>query len=661
MSGGWFKRSIEYWHTRFSLKTVSEKIIHHSGGCEINVGSHTRSSTGADKIKPGNSEHSKSWDVLGDFTTTARLLPISGLALVIGVVASFVALALLRLIGLFTNLFYYGRWSTALVTPAGNHLGIFSVLVPVGGALIIGLMARYGSERIRGHGIPEAIEAILINGSRVEPKVALLKPISSAISIGSGGPFGAEGPIIMTGGAIGSMIAQLFHLTSAERKTLLVAGAAAGMSATFAAPVASVLLAVELLLFEWKPRSLVPVALASAMAAVLRRYLLGFGPLFPVPEHPLFIGPKGLLGCVLVGLLAGALSALLTMSVYAAEDAFQSLPIHWMWWPMIGGLVIGLGGLIFPQALGVGYDTIGGLLQGNVTTHVILGVLLVKWFIWAVSLGSGTSGGVLAPLLMMGGALGGLEAMFLPNEGAGFWPLISMGAVLGGTMRSPFTSIVFAFELTHDGNVFLPLLVGSVIAHAFTVLTLKRSILTEKVARRGYHLSREYAVDPLEILFVREVMRKKVVVLSAAATLGELQLSLRADHRQSQRLLPVVNAEGQFVGVLTRDDIRNRIAAEGEVSLRRPLAEFVRPETVAAYSDEPLRVVVYRMAEKGFTRMPVVEPGTGRFLGLIALDDLLKARGRHLEEESRRERQLKVRFFSPVNGFSDDSENSSAN
>jgi chloride channel protein, CIC family len=228
-------------------------------------------------------------------------------------------------------------------------------------------------------------------------------------------------------------------------------------------------------------------------------------------------------------------------------------------------------------------------------------------------------------------------------------------------MRSPFTSIVFAFELTHDGNVFLPLLVGSVIAHAFTVLTLKRSILTEKVARRGYHLSREYAVDPLEILFVREVMRTKVVVLSAAATLGELQQSLRADHRQSQRLLPVVNAEGQFVGVLTRDDIRNRIAAEGEVSLRLPLAEFVRPETVAAYPDEPLRVVVYRMAEKGFTRMPVVEPGTGEFLGLIALDDLLKARGRHLKEESRRERPLKLRFFSPGTSFSDDSENSSAN
>ena len=590
---------------------------------------------------------SRSWEALGDFTTTTRLLPISALALGIGVLATFVAWALLRLIGLFTNLFYFCRWNTGLVSPTGNYLGIFSVLVPIAGALIIGVMARYGSERIRGHGIPEAIEAILINGSRVEPKVALLKPLSSAISIGSGGPFGAEGPIIMTGGAFGSMIAQLFHLTSAERKTLLVAGAAAGMSATFAAPVASVLLAVELLLFEWKPRSLIPVAIASAAAAILRRYTLGFGPLFPVPNHPLFIGPKGILGCVIAGLLAGALSALLTMSVYAAEDAFQRLPIHWMWWPALGGLTIGLGGLIFPQALGVGYDTIGALLQGNVTTHVILGVLLVKWFIWAVSLGSGTSGGVLAPLLMMGGALGGLEAMFLPNEGAGFWPLVSMGAILGGTMRSPLTSIVFAFELTHDGNVFLPLLVGSVVAHAFTVLTLKRSILTEKVARRGYHLSREYAVDPLEILFVREVMRPKVVVLPASITLEEMQRSLRIEHRQEQRLLPVVNDDGQLVGVLTRGDIRERLVREGKVALQLPLNRLVRGETVEAYPDEPLRVVVYRMAEKGFTRMPVVDPYTQKFLGLVSLDDLLKARARHLEEERRRERTLEWRFLLP--------------
>ncbi len=587
---------------------------------------------------------------LGDFTTTLRVLPISCLAMLIGVLCAFVALVLLRLIGLFTNLFYFDRWNTSMVSPAGNHLGYYSVLVPIGGALIIGVMARYGSERIRGHGIPEAIEAILINGSRVEPKVAFLKPLSSAISIGSGGPFGAEGPIIMTGGAFGSMIAQLFHLTSAERKTLLVAGAAGGMSATFASPVAAVLLAVELLLFEWKPRSLIPVALASAVAAVARRYILGFGPLFPVPEHPLFIGPKALLGCALVGLLAGVLSALLTVSVYAAEDAFQHLKIHWMWWPAIGGLAIGLGGLIFPQALGVGYDTIGALLQGSVTTKVILGVLLVKWFIWAVSLGSGTSGGVLAPLLMMGGALGGMEAMFLPNEGAGFWPLISMGAILGGTMRSPFTSIVFAFELTHDANVFLPLLVSSVIAHAFTVLTLKRSILTEKVARRGFHLSREYAVDALEILFVREVMRSNVVILPAEAKLGEILNSLRVEHPQKQRLLPVVDIAGKLSGVLTRADIRARIEQEGEAVLNRPLGDLVRTSTVETHPDEILRVVVYRMAEKSVTRMPVVERLTGKFVGLISLDDLLKARARHLEEERRREKTLNLKVFFPRRG-----------
>jgi H+/Cl- antiporter ClcA/CBS domain-containing protein len=594
-----------------------------------------------------NSEAKLRNETLGDFTTTRRVIPISALAMVIGLLCAFVALALLRLIGLFTNLFYFGRLNTSLVSPAGNHLGISSVLVPIAGALIIGVMARYGSERIRGHGIPEAIESILLNGSRIEPKIAWLKPISSAISIGSGGPFGAEGPIIMTGGAVGSMVAQLFHLTSAERKTLLVAGAAGGMSATFAAPVAAVLLAVELLLFEWKPRSLIPVALASAVAAVARRYLLGFGPLFPVPAHPLFIGPMGLLGCALVGILAGGLSALLTVSVYAAEDAFQRLPIHWMWWPALGGLAIGAGGLIFPQALGVGYDTIAGLLQGSVTTHVILGVLLVKWFIWAVSLGSGTSGGVLAPLLMMGGALGGLEAMFLPNEGAGFWPLISMGAILGGTMRSPFTSIVFAFELTHDANVFLPLLVGSVIAHAFTVLTLKRSILTEKVARRGYHVSREYAVDPLEILFAHEVMRTSIAVLPATSTIAQIQASLNSDHRQKQRLLPVVNADGTLAGVLTRKDIRDRIDQEGDAALRRTLREVARTNTSDVYSDEPLRVVVYRMAETGFTRMPVVDRASGKFLGLISLDDLLKARARHLEEERRRERTLKLRFFLP--------------
>jgi chloride channel protein, CIC family len=586
---------------------------------------------------------------LGDFTTTWRVVPIALLAILIGVIGAFVALALLRLIGLFTNLFFFGRWSTTLVSPAGNKLGVFEVFVPVLGTLVIGVMARYGSERIRGHGIPEAIEAILINGSKVQPRVAILKPLSSAISIGSGGPFGAEGPIIMTGGAVGSLFAQYLKLTSAERKTLLVAGAAAGMSATFASPVAATLLAVELLLFEWKPHSLIPVALASATAAIVRRYIIGFGSLFPTPPHPAYIGPAGFAGCVVVGLLAGALSALLTLAVYAAEDAFRLLPIHWMWWPAIGGLVIGLGGLVFPQALGVGYDTIGALLTHNVVAGVLIGILLVKSVIWSVSLGSGTSGGVLAPLLMMGGALGGLESFVLPHEGIGFWPLISMGAILGGTMRSPFTGIVFLLELTHDVNVLLPLLVAVVMAHAFTVLTLRRSILTEKVSRRGYHLSREYAYDPLEILYVREVMRTNVVALPAGIPLHELDRRLRGDGAQrGQPLYPVVDDEQHLAGVVTRSDLLALLDHPGLDAASDGQERIIWRNPVVAYPNEPLRVVVHRMADTGLTRFPVVDRADPhKLVGMISFGDVLKARTLNLEAERRRERVLPLRIVLP--------------
>ena len=537
-------------------------------------------------MKKAESRKSSQHEELGDFTATVRLLPISLLAVLIGLVASGVAWLLLKLIGFFTNIFYYGRIDTALSSPAANHLGIWAVAVPVVGALLVGVMARYGSEKIRGHGIPEAIESILMNGSRVSPRLAILKPVSAAISIGSGGPFGAEGPIIMTGGAFGSLIAQLFHLTSTERKTLLVAGAAAGMSAVFATPLAAVLLAVELLLFEWKPRSAIPVALASVTAGAARRAILGLGPLFPVPAHPLSIGVVGLASCIVVGLLAGALSALMTQGVYAAEDLFHKLPIHWMWWPAIGGVFVGIGGLIFPPALGVGYDVIGFLLKGNVALHLILGVLLVKSAIWIISLGSGTSGGVVAPLLMTGAALGGLEALFLPHYGAGFWELVSMGATLAGTMACPFTGIVFAVELTHESNMILPLLIACFLSYAVVVLVLKRSILTEKIARRGLHLSREYALDPLEILFAREVMQ--------------------------------------------------------------PLGDEM-PDTgsVVAYADEPLRAVVHRMVETGHTVLPVVRSYfDAEQVGMIDLHDLLQARSRNLDAENDRERVL--RFGRPA-------------
>jgi len=581
---------------------------------------------------------------LGDYTATLRVIPISLAAVPIGLLCACGAFVLLRLINLFTNLFFYSHWSFQASSPAGHHLGWLVVLVPIAGGLIVGLMARYGSDQIRGHGIPEAIESILMNGSRVPPRLAVLKPLSAAIAIGSGGPFGAEGPIIMTGGAVGSLIAQFFHLSSAERKTLLVAGAAGGMAATFASPVSAVLLAVEVLLFEWKPRSLIPVTLASATAAAARWYVLGPGPLFPSAPHPFVYHPEVLFGCALAGLLAGVLATLVTNSLYLVEDAFQRMPIHWMWWPAMGAAVVGLGGLIFPEALGVGYDHIAALIQGHAGLRLIFGILVIKWLIWAASLGSGTSGGVLAPVLMIGGALGGVEALWFPDAGLGFWPLVSMGAMLGATLRAPLASIVFTFEVTHDGGALLPLLIAVGVAYCVTVLSLRRSILTEKISRRGYHLSCEYSIDPLEILFVREVMRSDVVALPSDMTLETAARTVDSDVRPSQRLLPVVNVQGHLVGVLTRSDIRRALQERPSGQDAVALASIARPNPVEAYPDEPLRVVVNRMADTGITRFPVVESaGQRRFLGLIALSDLLKARAHLLEEEFHRERVLGIR------------------
>src|SRR6202167_5290129 len=365
---------------------------------------------------------------LRDFTVDGRVWLLSGVALIIGIGAALLAVLLLRLIALSTNLFYYQRFSWAPVSPSGSSLGYWMVLIPVIGGLLVGLMARYGSDKIRGHGIPEAIEAILLHRARVEPKIAILKPISAAIAIGSGGPFGAEGPIIMTGGAFGSLIAQWIKLTDAERTTLLVAGAAAGMSATFATPLAAILLAVELLLFELRPRSLVPVAIASATAAVLRGFLLGPGPLFPMPAITGIDPLPTALGSLLLGGLLGLIAAGLSRMMYAFEDMFERLPLHWMWWPALGGLGIGIFGLIFPRGLGVGYDNIVQLLRGDAPLRLLLSIILIKSLMWAFSRGSGNWGGVLAPLLMIGGAVGSLAARFghTSIEMQAIWALIGM-------------------------------------------------------------------------------------------------------------------------------------------------------------------------------------------------------------------------------------------
>jgi chloride channel protein, CIC family len=498
---------------------------------------------------------------LGDFTADRGILPLIAMAALIGVVSAYVALALVRLIALFTHVFYYHTIGTSEVSPAGNRLGLWALPVPMVGGLIVGLMARYGSERIRGHGIPEALEAILIGRSRMSAKVAILKPLSSAIAIGTGGPFGAEGPIIMTGGAFGSLFAQAFHLSSAERKTLLVAGAAGGMTAIFGTPLAAALLAVELLLFEWKPRSFVPVACAAAVAAAIRVPLLGAGPLFPVTPHATLPWTE-LVTALLLGLAAGFASGGLTWLVYACEDLFRKLPIHWMWWPVLGGAVVGLGGLLYPRALGVGYDTIRDLLSGRLVGLVLLGLLVTKAVIWAVALGSGTSGGVLAPLLIMGGSLGALEAHWIPGGDSGLWAAISMGAMMGGTMRSPFTAVAFMLELTHDINALPAVFIACIAAHGVTVLLMKRSILTEKVARRGHHLTREYAVNPLQLLRVRDVMEPSLVARGDGGSVVTypddlLETAMRKLLEHEAEVLPVASPDdpSHVVGYVERSAI----------------------------------------------------------------------------------------------------------
>ena len=575
-----------------------------------------------------------------DFASANRVPAIAAIAAVVGAGSAVAAWALLHLIRLFTNLFFFQTLSDRAVSPATNTLGLAVIAVPAIGGLIIGLMARYGSEKIRGHGIPEAIEAILFNKSRMSPKVAVLKPISSGIAIGSGGPFGAEGPIIMTGGALGSLIGQFFHITAAERKTLLVAGAVAGMTAVFGTPIAAVMLAVELLLFELRPRSLLPVAIACCVAAAVRPLILDGGALFPL--HTATADLKTLASCVVAGLAAGALSWTVSTSLYKVEDLFGALPIHWMWWPALGGLAVGLGGWLEPRALGVGYDVIGDLLADRLAVDVVLALIVCKAAMWVVALGSGTSGGVLAPLLMMGAALGVLVGPWLPGSQPALWPLVFMAATLGGMMRAPIMAVMFALELTHDVDALLPLLISSAVAYGFTVATMPRSILTEKISRRGHHIYREYGIDPLERHIVAEVMTRRVETLDGEATVqGALERHFGSAQRH--RAFPVL-VGGRFIGMIDRDTLAAGLARPG---VTRVADLFGANVPAMALADENCREIATRLAVHGLERLPVVtDARSRRLIGIVSRSDLIKPSLAIGEEELQTER-----FFQPPLGF----------
>jgi H+/Cl- antiporter ClcA/predicted transcriptional regulator len=550
------------------------------------------------------------------------------------------AWVLLKLIALATNVAWYGRWSFASTTIAGTHVGAWGILIPAIGGLIIGLMARFGTEKIRGHGIPEAIEAILMGGSRIQPKVAVLKPLSSAISIGTGGPFGAEGPIIMTGGALGSLFAQLFHLTSAERKTLLVAGAAAGMTGVFGTPVAAILLAIELLLFEWRPRSFLPVAMSAVVAAVLRTWVFPSGPLFPFAEH-IAISAPALLTWLGIGVIAGLGSAMLTAIVYGTEDAFAKLPIHWMWWPALGGVLVGIGGWFQPAALGVGYDLIQAMLNQQFTLTAIVVLVLVKALVWGVALGSGTSGGVLAPLLIIGGALGTIAGTFVDPGHVALCALLGMAAMMGGTMRSPLTASIFAVELTGNFEALLPLMAACSAAHAVTVLLLKRSILTERIARRGHHISREYSIDPFETTRVKDVMVTSVDTLPASMQIAEV-ISFFTTGVHRHKSYPVVDEREHCIGMVSRGDVLRWTKSSDQDST---LADGVgERDMIHGRPDELVGSLADRMTHADVGRVPILDEH-GKLVGLIARKDLLRARARLIPHEHERTAPLLARVL----------------
>src|SRR3954453_20853562 len=579
-------------------------------------------------------------------TSEFRLVTISFLAGRIGLVAGGIAFLLYKLIGLFTNIAFYGHVSFTFLSPrnAVPHLGLWLIPIPVIGGLIIGVMAKYGSSKIKGHGIPEAMEAVLVNRSRIQPRVAILKPISAAIAIGTGGPFGAEGPIIQTGGAIGSLIGQVVHTTASERKVLLACGAAAGMSATFNTPIAGVILAIELLLFEFKSRSFIPLVIASTLATAVHMQLLGAGPMFHVAAMNFDI-PRGLPFYLLLGPLCGLAAVVLSKVLYWVEDFFEELPFDELWYPALGALVLGVIGYFVPRVFGVGYDTIGDILNGNLAWKLLLLVMVAKFAALVISLGSGTSGGLLAPTFMWSAAMGGLFAIVANRvfPGAhlspGAFALVAMGAVFGAASRATFSFIIFAFEITRDYNSVLPLMLVSVIADGVAMLFMPRSsIMTEKLARRGLHVHQEYEADVLAQAKVSDTMEKDPPVIAAGTKVGEVAEGIARHDPAVARYeaMLIVDSAGKLKGIVTRGDILR--ALDKDSSGAMSVEEAGSTKLVVTYPDELISEAAAKMLQFEVGRLPVVDHGDERrVLGYLNRAAIMAARMRRLRDEHMRE------------------------
>jgi len=574
-----------------------------------------------------------------------RVLIICGISVLLAIAAAFIAQGLMCLINLVTNISFFGRFSVLYAPPAENHLGFWVIFIPIIGGVIVGLMARYGSRAIRGHGIPEAMEQVLTNQSRIPARLTFLKPISAAIAIGTGGPFGAEGPIIATGGALGSLIGQLMSTTAAERKTLLAAGAAAGMAATFGAPVSAVLLAIELLLFEFRPRSMIPVALAAATAAAIRIAFEGAAPMFPMPDLSTPTGAA--IGCyIVIGALVGIASVGVTRLVYKIEDLFEHLPVHWMWWPAIGAVAVGVIGFFAPRTLGVGYGNISGIISNTAgPLKVVAFLCIMKLISWAVSLGSGTSGGTLAPLFTIGSGMGLLlGALFVhlsphAHVDIRIAALVGMAAIFAGASRALLTSAVFAFETTLQPLGLLPLIGGCTAAFLVSCILMRNTIMTEKIARRGIRVPAEYEADFLDQILVATVASKGVVSLKAEETVELVRAWIASGAAgTSHQGFPVLDGNGLIVGVLTRRDL-----LAPEVSAQLHLRELIKRPPKIVYSDCTLREAADHMVNHDIGRLPVVNRETRKVVGMITRSDVLSAHRRRLRDSAEAKPTLRLR------------------
>ncbi|HEY9363999.1 MAG TPA: chloride channel protein [Chitinophagaceae bacterium] len=572
-----------------------------------------------------------------------RLLSISSMAVFIAVCISFIAKLLMHLISFITNLSFRGDFSLPYTSPGENNLGLFVILVPAIGGVIVGLMALYGSKAIRGHGIPEAMEQILTNQSKIRPTITYLKPISSAISIGTGGPFGAEGPIIATGGALGSTLGQILRITHNERKILLAAGATAGMAAIFGSPIAAIFLAVELLLFEFSPRSIIPVALACITGAAGHHFLFESKPVFEIATFIEMPSNTALFAYSIMGIVVGLLSVIVTKIVYLIEDGFEKLPVHWMWWPAIGGLGVGIIGYLAPKTLGVGYENITDILSGTMSFQIILSLCLFKFISWAIALGSGTSGGTLAPLLTIGGAAGamlGSAILYLfPASGVTLplAALVGMSAMFAGASRALITSIIFALETTAQSNALLPLLASCTGSYIVSFFLMENTIMTEKIARRGVKTPTSYEPDILEKVNVEEVISSNGLVLSEENTIAEVRAWLEKEKEYFSNYFIIVSNENEFRGIVSSSNIfSNHHATEKQVG------SLIKRKNISISTDNSLRVAVELMAKENIDVLPVVSPDN-KIIGMISYKDILSAYKEGSDEHEKKQPHISLK------------------